>query len=115
MAGLEGFKLFHDSLKHLTTLSTAAIGLVVIFIEKLFPAPEWKALVLVSLVLLVASLFFSVSAMLFQSIETINKETQGKEYRDERWGRIGNFMGLSYYFFFGAVVLLGLFFSKNYF
>ena len=115
MARLEGFKQFHDSLKHLTTLNTAAIGLVVIFIEKLFPAPQWKPLVLVSLRLLVVSLFFSVSAMLFQAIETIQKEAAEAEYRNDSWDRIGNFMGLSYYSFFGAVLLLGVFFSKNYF
>jgi hypothetical protein len=40
MAALEGYKQFHDSLKQLTTLNTGAIGLLVVFIEKLFPSPR---------------------------------------------------------------------------
>ncbi|MEO7621483.1 MAG: hypothetical protein ABIS30_00330 [Gallionella sp.] len=115
MAGLEGYKQFHDSLKQLTTLSTGAIGLVIIFVEKIFPTPEWKWAVVLTLILLVASLFCSVTGMFLQSLETMNKENIGDDYRDDRWGRIGNFMALSYYLFFGAVLFIGIFFAKNYY
>ena len=115
MAGMEGYKQFHDSLKQLTTLSTGAIGLVIIFVEKIFPAPEWKWAVVLTLFLLVASLFYSVTGMFLQSIETINKEGGGETYRDDRLERIGKFMALSYYSFFGAVVCIGVFFAKNFY
>ena len=115
MAGLEGYKQFHDSLKQLTTLSTGAIGLVIIFVEKIFPAPEWKWAVVLTLLLLVISLYCSVTGMFFQSIETMNKESGGERYQGDRWERIGKFMALSYYAFFGAVVCIGVFFTKNFY
>jgi hypothetical protein len=115
MSGLEGFKQFHDSLKQLTTLSTATIGLVILFVDKLFPTPQWKWTVLLILILLVASLFFSVTGMFFQALETMNKETDEESYKPESWSRIGKWMALSYYCFFGAVALIGVFFIKNYY
>jgi len=115
MAELEGYKQFHDSLKQLTTLSTGAIGLVIIFVEKLFVTPEWKWAVILALLLLVAALFCSVTGMFLQSIETINKENNSKSYNDSDWERIGKFMALSYYSFFGAIVFIGVFFAKNFY
>ena len=46
---IKELELLHDYLKHLTTLSTGSILLIVAFLEKLFPNPEWKFLVAVAL------------------------------------------------------------------
>ena len=46
---LEHYKLTFDYLKHLTTLSTGSIILLVSFLEKIFAQPRWKPLVAVSL------------------------------------------------------------------
>lgn len=116
MANLEGYKQFHDSLKQMATLSTGAIGLVVAFVEKLFPEPEWKWAIAIALLLLVTSLFLAVTGMFLQAIETMNKEAAGdaKDFRSA-WERVGKFMALSFYSFFLGVVFIGVFFARNYF
>ncbi len=116
MADLEGYKQFHDSLKQMATLSTGAIGVVVAFVEKLFPNPAWKWAIAVALIFLVASLFLGITGMFLQAIETMNKEAAGssKKYRDD-WERVGKFMALSLYSFFLGVVCIGVFFARNYF
>jgi hypothetical protein len=60
----EGEKLYFESMKHLTTLNTASILLLVTFLEKLFQHPRWKALVAVTLGSLAVSTLCSVSSML---------------------------------------------------
>lgn len=116
MANLEGYKQFHASLKQMVTLSTGAIGLVVALVEKLFPRPHWKWLVAGVLILLVASLFFAITGMFLQALETMNKEAASKHtgYSD-RWERVGKFMAVSYYSFFAGLLIIGIFFARNYF
>jgi hypothetical protein len=63
-ADKEGEKLFFESMKHLTTLNTGSILLLVTFIEKLFSNPSWKGLIAVSLISFVVSIMCSVSSML---------------------------------------------------
>lgn len=63
-ADQEGEKLFYDSMKHLTTLNTGSILLLVTFLEKLFSNPQWKTLIAVSLICFVISIVCSVSSML---------------------------------------------------
>lgn len=46
---IEAYTTVFDYLKHLTTLSTGSILLIVAFLEKLFTKPECKACVVVSL------------------------------------------------------------------
>jgi uncharacterized membrane protein YidH (DUF202 family) len=46
---VEHSKIVHDYLKHLTTLSTGSIVLITAFLEKLFTQPQWKFLVIVSI------------------------------------------------------------------
>jgi len=41
-ADQEGEKLYFDSMKHLTTLSTGSVLLLVTFLEKLFSSPRWR-------------------------------------------------------------------------
>ncbi len=46
---LESYRAERDFYKHLTTLSTASVVLIATFLVKVFPNPEWKELVDVSL------------------------------------------------------------------
>lgn len=46
---LESYRAERDFYKHLTTLSTASVVLIATFLVKVFPNPEWKELVNVSL------------------------------------------------------------------
>lgn len=66
----EGEKLYFDSMKHLTTLNTGSVLLLVTFMEKFFNNPRWKSLIAVSLVSFVISILCSVSSM-FQSANHI--------------------------------------------
>ena len=59
----EGQKLVYDALKHLTTLSTGSILLLVTFLERLFRQPLWPGLVAVSLAGFVTCVVASVLAM----------------------------------------------------
>ena len=47
-------------LRHLNTLSSGAIILQIGFLEKVFPHPEWKFLIAISLTSFVASIIASV-------------------------------------------------------
>jgi len=59
----ESWKLQYDIYKHLTTLSTGSILLLITFLEKLFAKPIWKELVVVALCCLFASILTSFIVM----------------------------------------------------
>jgi hypothetical protein len=63
----EGWKLKYDIYKHLTTLNTGSILLLVTFLEKLFQRPLWKGLVIVALFLFVFSIVTALLAMIVLS------------------------------------------------
>ncbi len=46
---LESYRAERDFYKHLTSLSTASVVLIATFLVKVFPNPEWKELVNISL------------------------------------------------------------------
>jgi hypothetical protein len=46
---LESYRAEREFYKHLTSLSTASVVLIATFLEKVFPNPEWKDLIGVSL------------------------------------------------------------------
>jgi hypothetical protein len=46
---LESYRAERDFYKHLTTLSTASVVLIATFLVKVFPNPEWKELVNISM------------------------------------------------------------------
>ncbi len=62
-ANEEGWKLKYDIYKHLTTLNTGSVLLLVTFLEKLFKNPRWKGLVIASFCLFLASLLASMVVM----------------------------------------------------
>jgi hypothetical protein len=63
----EGLKSFYDLFKHITTISTGSIVLIITFLEKLFTNPAWKSLVAVSFGCLTFSVIASLITMFFLS------------------------------------------------
>jgi len=61
----ESHRQFFDLFKHLTTLNSGSILLIVTLLEKLFKQPEWRVLVAASLILFLFSLATSVFSMFF--------------------------------------------------
>ncbi len=107
----EGIKQLYDSLKHMTTLSTGSLLLVVTFLEKLFTNPEWKFTVTASLLLLVVTIFLSVSGMFFASLGVRDIEDGDKT----KWpDRAMDCMGYGYFSFFSGLLVLSVFFIKNF-
>jgi len=53
---IEIYKFEFEFLKHLTTICTGSILLVIAFLEKLFNKPEWKYCVAISLVCFILSI-----------------------------------------------------------
>jgi hypothetical protein len=47
---IKEIELSYDFIKHLTTISAGSILLIIGFLEKLFPVPQWKLFVIISLV-----------------------------------------------------------------
>jgi len=70
---LEGFKLLHDTFKHLTTLSTGSILLLSTFLKDIFKSPEWSWLVAVSIIFFLASTIASVIVMIAFGDTVYNK------------------------------------------
>jgi len=60
----EGRKLQHDSFKHLTTLSTGSILLLITFLEKVFIHPQWRSLIVIALAAFVLSILASIWMMM---------------------------------------------------
>ena len=60
---VEGYKCFFEYFKHITTLNTAAILLMVTFLEKAFKRPQWKELAVIAFGCFVISLVASVFVM----------------------------------------------------
>ena len=60
----EGSKLFHDTFKHLTTLSTGSVLLIATFFEK-SNSPQWNILARLSLIGFTIATLGSVLLMLF--------------------------------------------------
>ncbi len=84
---LEKLKLFTEYLKHITTLSTASLILLTIFLEKLSRRPRWKTLVIVALCSFTLSLI--ASAIGFLGVLYLISGAGGKpELGDELW-RVG--------------------------
>jgi len=61
----EFLKAVSDHFKHITTLSSGFILVMVAFLEKFFAKPEWKPLVIVAFVFFALATLFSVIAQIF--------------------------------------------------
>ena len=63
----EGQKLLYDSVKHLTTLSTGSILILIALLEKVFKEPKWPYLIPVGFLCLTLSMLGSVITMIILS------------------------------------------------
>lgn len=61
---LEVYKIEFEYLKHLTTISTGSVLLIVAFLEKLFKHPESKYLIAISLCCFIGSISFCAFSQL---------------------------------------------------
>src|SRR5258708_39877199 len=101
---LEKLKLFTEYLKHITTLSTASLILLTIFLEKLSRRPRWKTLVIVALCSFTLSLI--ASAIGFLGVLYLISGAGGKpELGDELW-RVGGLLTIGGVII-GAICLSG--------
>ncbi len=98
---IEHNKIVIDYLKHLTTLSTGAIILQTAFLEKLFPHPKWKAVIVISLLSFAFSVVSSVVAF------TVVISTKFADWRGKPEARVGclAFVGAWGGFLLGIVTL----------
>jgi glucan phosphoethanolaminetransferase (alkaline phosphatase superfamily) len=64
----EGWKLYYDMFKHLTTLNTGAVLIIVALLEKLFSNPKLKGLVGFSFLCFIISIITSLAAMNIASL-----------------------------------------------
>lgn len=78
---IEIYKIEFDYLKHLTTVSTGTIVLIVAFLEKLFKQPKCKLAVAVSLVCFMITII--ICAIAQASIIEKASEKENLEWRDK--------------------------------
>jgi len=64
---VEGLKSYFEFFKHMTTMNTGSILLLVAFMDKLFRNPQWKFLVGICISSFILSLIACLSGMWFVS------------------------------------------------
>lgn len=85
-ANEESLKLGYDLFKHVTTLSTGTLLILITFIEKLFQNPAWKFLVSISFVSLMLVIILSLVLMFFVTDGVgVLGELQEHEIKINRW------------------------------
>jgi ABC-type Fe3+-siderophore transport system permease subunit len=103
-ANEESWKLRYDTYKHLTTLSTGSILLLVTFLEKLFVRPIWKGLVIASFCLFLINILASLIVMNFMGAFIREMDIEKK---DENKSLI--FVGIALATFLSGVISLIIF------
>lgn len=85
-ANEESLKLGYDLFKHITTLSTGTLLILITFLERLFQNPTWKFLVSISFTSLVFVIVLSL-VLMFLIAGGIGEfgELQEREYKINRW------------------------------
>lgn len=98
-----------DYCKHIASLSTGSILLIVAFLEKLFDKPEWKFCIVISLISFVVTIFGTLAAQAGVIEHITSPEDVGKWAKYAvLWGLI---CGLS--FFMIGLISLVVFAFKN--
>ena len=106
----EAMKLRFDFFKHLTTLSTGSLLLLVAFLEKLFQNPQWPSLIIWVISLLISSTLGSLVAMLVASVVI---EESGKH--SSALGKLGEVIAYAVIgLFVLSLILLTVFAGKNF-
>lgn len=107
-ANEESWKLRYDTYKHLTTLNTGSILLLVTFLEKLFERPMWKGLVIVAFCSFLTSILASLVVM---NVTTGFIREMEIEKKDERLG--GALVSIALLSFLLGIISLVSFAVKN--
>ena len=107
---LESLKLDYDTYKHLTTLSTGAIVILCTFLEKLFTDPQWKPLIVVSIVGFLISVVGSVASM-FKISASMDS---GKDPNDEITKTVAAIAFCALGGFLTGITALAVFAVKNF-
>jgi hypothetical protein len=102
---LEFRRLLHDYIKHLATLSTGSILLIITFREKLSDRPHWTWMVAIAMACFAISLLASVIAQI-SSLDTLSFEQSPKELEDATgWSMIlcwlAFLLGIAFFVTFG--------------
>lgn len=106
----ESMKLAFDFFKHLTTLSTGSVLLLVTFLDKLFQTPKCGSLVVWTVALFTFSTLGSIVGM-YLSADILQK---GGAHSDIKQWIANKFSYLVIIVFFAALAILSIFFAKNY-
>ncbi len=110
---VELMRLSFDSIKHLTTLSTGALILMVAFLEKLFAKDqEWKALIGVGLICFTVTTITAMSSMLQAATIMSSTLTLDERAVIQEKLRIA-FNVIAFLFFIVGTVALCIFAFKN--
>lgn len=83
---IEATKIAYDIYKHLTTLNTGSIVLLVALLDKLFSSPEWKLAIAVSLFSFVLSLIACLGMLIVINIDIANDGSFGKTKKQDLIG-----------------------------
>lgn len=106
----EGQKLVYDTFKHLTTVATGSILLMIGFLEKLFKSPQWKALIVVTFISFLLSVCASIGMMIM--IATSIKQFGDLTKLQEKF--VGLFFCTVLATFFIGLLCLVIFALKNF-
>ena len=89
----EGLKLHYDFYKHLTTLCTGSILILVTFLEKVFENPKWKALVIAAFAFFVLCIIACVLQMVSVAsyVQKMGPATDDSGYEEKMSLSIGIF------------------------
>lgn len=103
-------KYIADFHKHLTTLATGTLVLLSTFIDKLFSAPKWKALVVATMLGLLSTVVCCIYSY-WLHLSSVEKERN----LEPRQKRLDDLLGLCMLLSFtGALACLVVFFVRNY-
>jgi hypothetical protein len=103
---------FYDYIKHITTLSTASLVLVVTFADKFATRPLWGSLFIASVVLFLLTIVSSLVCMiLVLSIQRYEEASETPKWEQKLFSR--SLLG-SWLFFLGGVICIAAFSIKNF-
>ncbi|CAM3893862.1 MULTISPECIES: hypothetical protein [Pseudoalteromonas] len=104
----EGYRLLYDVMKHLTTISTGTLVILVSFLTKVFSQPEWVYLIPVVMVSFLISIVSSLFSMLYISdaIQKVEMNENTKTYAQNSYLVAGGS-------FIMGIIMLIVFATKN--
>jgi hypothetical protein len=107
----EGQKLFHDTFKHLTTLSTGSILLLATFVKDVFQNPESSFLLGICFFLLITSTVASVLVMMiFAKSVQHSGQPPDTDRKVGSWGMV-----ISAFTFLCGIIVLTIFALINFY